>query len=113
MGEGVPKRVMSRERRARIVIGGLIVALGVAFVIGAGVGPVRIAPTHSLGVFLNRLGLGSVLPFTPVEQRIIEHLRVPRLLLAGIIGSGLAVSGAVLQGMFRNPLADSGITGRQ
>jgi iron complex transport system permease protein len=99
------------KRRAALVIGVLIVALFAALVIGAGVGPVRIAPSHSLGVLLHRLGLGTPLAFSPVEQRIIERLRLPRLLLAGTVGAGLAVIGGVLQGLFRNPLADAGITG--
>jgi iron complex transport system permease protein len=100
-----------RRGRPSLVIAALVVALIVAMIVSAGIGPVSIAPTHSLGVLLNRLGLGGALPFTPVEQRIIESLRVPRLLLAGVVGAGLAVSGTVLQGLFRNPLADSGIIG--
>jgi iron complex transport system permease protein len=99
------------KRRAALIIGTLIVALFVAVVIGVGIGPVRIAPSHSLGVLLHRLGLGTPLPFTPVEQQIIERLRLPRLLLAGTVGAGLAVVGGVMQGLFRNPLADAGITG--
>ncbi len=105
------RAVPTGRRRRSLVIAVLVLALIVALIVSAGVGPVGIAPSHSLGVFLNRLGLGGVLPFTPVEQRIIESLRVPRLLLAGIVGGGLAVSGVVLQGLFRNPLADSGIIG--
>lgn len=89
----------------------LAVALFGAVVIGAGLGPVPIAPSHSLGVLLHRLGWGMPLAFTPVERQIIEQLRLPRLLLAGTVGAGLAVVGAVLQGVFRNPLADAGLTG--
>lgn len=42
---------------------------------------------------------------------IIQELRVPRLLLAFLIGAGLGMSGAALQGLLRNPLADPGILG--
>ena len=42
---------------------------------------------------------------------IIQELRVPRLILAFIIGAGLGISGAALQGLLRNPLADPGILG--
>lgn len=42
---------------------------------------------------------------------IIQELRIPRLILAFIIGAGLGVSGAALQGLLRNPLADPGILG--
>ncbi len=97
--------------RVALVMIVLAIALVAALVIGAGLGPVPIAPSHSLGVLLHRLGLGSPLAFTPVEQQIIEQLRLPRLLLAATVGAGLAVVGAVMQGLFRNPLADAGLTG--
>ena len=42
---------------------------------------------------------------------IIQELRVPRLILAFIIGAGLGISGAALQGLLRNPLGDPGILG--
>lgn len=44
-------------------------------------------------------------------QKILWHLRIPRLLLAMGIGASLAASGAALQGLFRNPLADPGLIG--
>lgn len=42
---------------------------------------------------------------------ILFHLRLPRVLLAGLVGGSLALSGAVMQGVFRNPMADPGIIG--
>lgn len=42
---------------------------------------------------------------------VVRELRLPRLLLAALVGSALALSGAVLQGLFRNPLADPGLIG--
>ncbi|MBE6184629.1 FecCD family ABC transporter permease [Heyndrickxia ginsengihumi] len=42
---------------------------------------------------------------------IIFHLRLPRIVLAGLIGLGLAIAGGVLQGISRNPLADTGVLG--
>ncbi len=47
----------------------------------------------------------------PTTNIIIRELRFPRLLLAFLIGSGLGISGAALQGLLRNPLADPGILG--
>ena len=44
-------------------------------------------------------------------QKILWHLRIPRVLLAMGIGASLAASGAALQGLFRNPLADPGLIG--
>lgn len=45
------------------------------------------------------------------EQLVLLDIRLPRLLLGVFVGSALAVSGAMMQGMFRNPLADPGLVG--
>lgn len=45
------------------------------------------------------------------EQLVIRTLRVPRALVAALVGASLAVAGAIMQGLTRNPLADSGILG--
>ncbi|MFT4761636.1 MAG: iron complex transport system permease protein [Paraglaciecola sp.] len=42
---------------------------------------------------------------------LILNIRLPRILLAGLIGAGLAISGAAIQGLFRNPLADQTLIG--
>ncbi len=47
----------------------------------------------------------------PVQEVVVEQVRLPRIMAAIIIGSGLSVSGAALQGLFRNPLVDPGIIG--
>lgn len=47
----------------------------------------------------------------PRDRLILWDIRLPRLILGIVVGAGLAVSGAVMQGLFRNPLADPGIVG--
>ena len=46
-----------------------------------------------------------------IEATIFNEIRVPRVILAAIVGASLSVSGACLQGLFRNPLADPGLIG--
>ncbi len=46
-----------------------------------------------------------------IEEFVLIKIRVPRVVLAGLVGSSLALSGACLQGLFRNPLADPGLIG--
>tara|TARA_Y100001936_G_scaffold49261_1_gene47860 strand:- start:2844 stop:3869 length:1026 start_codon:yes stop_codon:yes gene_type:complete len=46
-----------------------------------------------------------------IETTIFNEIRVPRVILAAIVGASLSVSGACLQGLFRNPLADPGLIG--
>jgi len=49
--------------------------------------------------------------WTGVEESVVELVRLPRILAAILVGAGLAISGAALQGLFRNPLVDPGIIG--
>ena len=44
-------------------------------------------------------------------QTILWQLRLPRVLLAGLVGGGVALAGACVQGLFRNPLADPALIG--
>lgn len=46
-----------------------------------------------------------------IERTILFDIRLPRLLLAALVGAGLAVSGTAIQGVFRNPLADPALIG--
>ena len=48
---------------------------------------------------------------THIENTIFFEIRIPRVILACLVGSSLAISGACLQGLFRNPLADPGLIG--
>lgn len=73
-----------------------------------------------IGVIIGSANIGSVyLPwsalfnFDPkdIEYGIWVNIRLPRILLAVIIGVALSVSGTVMQGLFRNPLADPGLLG--
>ncbi len=60
------------------------------------------------------LGLGPVelsFPLDPLQQKILFGLRLPRIILAILVGAALAVTGVLFQGLFRNPLADPYILG--
>lgn len=50
-------------------------------------------------------------PFLLGHQYIVLHLRLPRMLIAALVGCALSVAGCALQGLFRNPLAEPGILG--
>ncbi|MEM8547552.1 MAG: iron ABC transporter permease [Pseudomonadota bacterium] len=45
------------------------------------------------------------------ERVVLFEIRAPRTVIGALVGAGLAVSGAILQGLFRNPLADPGLVG--
>lgn len=68
----------------------------------------------SIGDVFRTLGAHLGLPVTPLPplaDSIVWNLRTPRVLLAGLVGGGLAVCGAVLQALTRNPLADPYLLG--
>ena len=60
---------------------------------------------------LGGLATGHADAATAREQLVLIDIRLPRLLLGAFVGAALAVAGAMMQGMFRNPLADPGLIG--
>lgn len=64
--------------------------------------------TTSLLSGLTGLHIGT---HTATQELIVWQLRLPRVLMGGLIGAGLAVAGAAVQAVFRNPLADPGLIG--
>ena len=62
-------------------------------------------------IILSRFGIMSDLNISPVEIAIIWDGRLPRVLTAALVGFSLAVAGAVMQGIFKNPMASPGVIG--
>ncbi|GIW19574.1 MAG: ABC transporter permease [Tepidiforma sp.] len=75
------------------------------------IGAVRVPPGEVLGILLDHAGLPAPFEFTRQHEAVVWNIRVPRTLLALVVGAGLATAGCALQGIFRNPLADPGIIG--
>ncbi|MFE6734572.1 iron chelate uptake ABC transporter family permease subunit [Microbacterium sp. NPDC057650] len=88
----------------------LTAALVVSIVIAIGIGPARIAPGDVAATLWAHLtGHPAVLP--PAQDAIVWRLRAPRVLTAVVVGGGLALCGAVMQALTRNPLADPYLLG--
>ncbi|MBJ3778416.1 iron ABC transporter permease [Acuticoccus sp. 2012] len=64
-----------------------------------------------VSILWSNLVPGSDAQHSQIAQTVVEKVRLPRILAAVLIGFGLAISGAALQGLFRNPLVDPGIIG--
>ncbi|MDO8290501.1 MAG: iron ABC transporter permease [Parvibaculum sp.] len=90
--------------RRPFVLAGLAVLLGLTFVLALAVGAMPI-PLREVIAILFGFDADSQ------SQAIILGLRLPRAVLAILVGAGLGLSGAALQGLFRNPLADPGLIG--
>jgi iron complex transport system permease protein len=100
-----------REPRARATIAGLIVALLIAAFIGLAVGPIPLPVVDVLAAWLSGIAPADLGSADLRDRIVLVDIRLPRVLLGGLVGAALAVSGAILQGLFRNPLADPGIIG--
>jgi iron complex transport system permease protein len=89
-----------------------VVFLLVAVVVGVLAGPVDLGAGAVLGTIGERLHLpGVTSDLSPTEQSILWELRLPRVVLAALVGGMLATAGATYQGVFRNPLADPYLLG--
>jgi iron complex transport system permease protein len=86
-----------------------LAALLVALV-SLGIGAVRIPPERVAAVLAGWL-TGDAQTLASREALVILNIRLPRLFLGAMVGAGLAVAGALMQGLFRNPLADPGLVG--
>ncbi len=85
-----------------------------AIVIATAVGPVNIPSTTVAKILLSKLPLMDSLfshSWSNVEESIILQIRLPRVLLGVLVGSALAVAGAAMQGLFKNPMADPYVIG--
>lgn len=100
----------TRRRRLAIAAAVLLLLLLVLAILALGLGAVRIAPARVIAVLGAALS-GDTMAGQSREGLIVLSIRLPRLLLGALIGAALAVSGALMQGLFRNPLADPGLVG--
>ncbi len=84
----------------------LFIVLITVIIIGVGVGSVYINPYEVIKILLNKLfGLNTIDGITDAKIAIIYYIRLPRVLIALLIGGSLALSGASIQSLLRNPLA--------
>lgn len=74
-------------------------------------GPADITPTDVWTTILHHLGLVSESPVSRLRDAIVWDLRMPRVIAAMGVGAGLALAGAVMQALTRNPLADPYLLG--
>ncbi|MHA7776700.1 FecCD family ABC transporter permease [Roseibium sp. M-1] len=103
-----------RAPRARAVIFLLAVLAGTAMLASLAVGPIAVPVLDLVPHFPGYLaGQLDAAPegISARDWIVVMEIRLPRVVLGSLIGASLAVSGAVMQGLFRNPLADPGIVG--
>ena len=97
---------MSTAAPPRLAYGGLLVASVGALFLAVCIGAARIPAAHVLRVLVHGAQGGA-----DWESLVVLKVRLPRAIVAYLVGGALAVSGGALQGVFRNPLADPGVLG--
>ena len=89
----------------------LIAVLLAACIWGVGKGALSISPGEVISILCHKMGFTIGIPFDEQQESVLWIIRLPRVVMAMLIGGTLAVCGAAMQGLFRNPLADPGLIG--
>ncbi|MBJ3811323.1 iron chelate uptake ABC transporter family permease subunit [Streptomyces flavofungini] len=102
-------RLRAALRAGLLTLAGLAV-LFLSIAVAITIGPADISVPDVWSAVAAHLGWGEA-ELTPIRDGIVWNLRMPRTVLAAVCGAGLAVCGAVLQSLLRNPLADPFVLG--
>jgi iron complex transport system permease protein len=107
-----PELPVHHRTRTALTFGVLGVALAVLAVVSAGIGQLHVPPAEVVGSLLHRIGLDvGPMPTHPNGDAALWTIRFPRVAMAALVGAALAASGALMQGVFGNPLAEPGVVG--
>ncbi|WP_196591455.1 FecCD family ABC transporter permease [Pectinatus frisingensis] len=101
------------KKNGKFVLLGLLGFLLIVSCMSLTCGQINIPIKNTLAVITHQMGL-SVFgdnSFTQEQEAVIWFIRMPRMLVGVLVGAALGISGAVMQGLFSNPLADPGIIG--
>ena len=99
------------RRRAALLLPSLAALLLVMVLVNAGRGAVKISPAQVIAIIAGHAGLELDVTVSPQQEAVLWNIRLPRIVMAALVGGALALAGAVLQGVFRNPLADPSLVG--
>lgn len=90
----------------------LLVVLAISIIVGVNIGYAKIDFSHVIKIILSKIGIGvDVNSIRPQDFDIVYLIRLPRLVLAIVVGMSLGVSGLVMQAVVKNPLADPYVLG--
>lgn len=107
-------RARSRERltprRLLIILAALSLLLVVLIAVAVAIGSEHISAGSIINILVSEL-TGTSADVTPEQRSIIADIRLPRVLMAIVVGAALSVAGAAYQALLRNPLADPYILG--
>ena len=117
----IPVSIPARSRRPSIHVAGRVqhrVAIAVLaallffvalFAVAVGAFPISVSQV--IAILFAQIGVDNGTLFEPQQAAVLLSIRLPRVLLGLVAGGALAIAGAALQGLFRNPLADPSLIG--
>ena len=108
---GIPSAPAKRTASTLWVASVLGLLLFVCSVFSACIGALSISLTELWQIIIFKIGLTNIASFEEQKAIVFWIIRLPRVCLAVLVGAGLGIAGASLQGLFRNPIADSGLIG--
>ena len=88
----------------------MVIALGISIILATMYGGVIVPFEETMRILLSQLPFIQ-LDYDPMYETILVQIRFARVVVAGLVGAALAISGVVMQSLFRNPMADPGIIG--
>lgn len=102
--------VPGRANPATVLLG-LALALVAVMIYAIGTGAYPMSASQVIAIGLSHIGIDLGIPVTAQQEGVLMAIRLPRVLLGLLVGAGLGIAGAALQGLFRNPLADPQLIG--
>lgn len=97
--------------RAALLLAALVALVGITSVAALSWGAAEVSASRVLGVLAHALGWPLAEAPDAWERTIVLQLRLPRLIQGLLVGAALALAGGLMQGIFRNPLADPSLVG--
>lgn len=99
------------SKSKKTLYGLLILFLTTAFILSVALGAVRVPIGESIRILINGITQHSFFEVDKSYESIIFSVRLPRVIIAILVGAALAISGTAIQSLFRNPMADPGVIG--
>src|SRR5690625_4529396 len=102
---------LERQPTKQLSILLLLFLLVGAIIMAVAIGPITIPFKETVLILLNKLNIHVNASYSDQQWVVITEIRLPRVLVGGLVGAALAVSGVAMQGLFRNPLVEPGFIG--
>lgn len=100
-----------KDSRNTVILFGLTLCLLITILLSLTIGAVSIPVQDVIVLLLQKLGMFSTIEADSIHVTVLTSIRLPRILMTALIGAALGISGASLQGLFRNPLVEPSLIG--